>query len=68
MIRPEDRNRDMEGSRKAMIRAARHAADLAKQHGQPLLLWRDGRIVKVNPDELPELPEQTPEQRRNLSC
>lgn len=60
MIRPEDRSRDMEGSRKAMIRAARRAAELAKQHGQPLLLWRDGQIVRVRPDDLPELPEQTP--------
>lgn len=52
---------DMEGSRTAMIRAARSAAALAKRHHQPLLLWRDGQVVRVMPDELPTLPEQTPE-------
>ncbi|NLY02694.1 MAG: hypothetical protein GXY83_42110 [Rhodopirellula sp.] len=52
---------DLQSSQAAMIRAARTAAALAKQHGQSLLLWRDGRIVRVAPDELPDLPEQTPQ-------
>ena len=51
---------DLQGSRTAMIRAARNAAKLAKQHDQPLLLWRDGQIVHVMPDDLPDLPEETP--------
>lgn len=50
---------DPEGRRTAMIRAARRAAEQAEQHNQPLLLWRDGRIVRIMPDELPDLPEQT---------
>jgi len=53
---------DMEGSRTAMIRAARRAAEQAKQHGQPLVLWRDGRIAMVMPDDLPPLPEEAPRQ------
>lgn len=64
MIQQQDRYRDMQGSRTAMIRAARSAAKLAKQHDQPLLLWRDGQIVKVMPDELPNLPERTPQQEQ----
>ncbi len=44
-----------------MIRAARRAAEIARQHQQPLVLWRDARIVRVMPDDLPELPEQAPE-------
>jgi len=52
----------LEGSRTAIIRAARRAAEKAKQHGQPLILWRDGQIVHVMPDDLPPLPEQAPEQ------
>ena len=52
---------DMEGSRTAIIRAARRAAEKAKQHGQPLILWRDGQIVRVMPDDLPPLPEQAPD-------
>lgn len=45
-----------------MIRAARRAAEIARQHQQPLVLWRDGQIVHVMPDDLPELPEETPRQ------
>jgi len=60
MIQQHDKYPDMEGSRTAMIRAARRAAEVARQHQQPLVLWRDGRMVHVMPDDLPELPEQTP--------
>jgi len=60
MIQQHDKYRDMEGSRTAMIRAARRAAELAKRHEQPLVLWRDGRLVEIMPDELPDLPERTP--------
>lgn len=60
---PEE-DRDMAGSRKAMIRAARAAAELARRHNQPLILWRDGKIVEVMPDDLPPLPEETPRRPR----
>ena len=59
-----DKYPQMQGSRAAMIRAARRAAEQAKQHGQPLVLWRDGQVVRVMPDKLPDLPEQTPEQQK----
>jgi hypothetical protein len=65
MIQQPNRYPDLQGSRTAMIRAARRAAMIAKQHGQPLLLWRDGQIVRVMPDDLPELPEQTPTHERS---
>jgi len=48
-----------------MIRAARRAAEQAKQHGQPLVLWRGGHVVRVMPDALPELPARTPKQQRS---
>jgi hypothetical protein len=51
---------DLEGSRKAIIRAARRAAKIARQHNQPLVLWQDGQIVKVMPDDLPPLPDMAP--------
>jgi len=59
-----DKYPDMQGSRTAMIRAARRAAEQAKQHGQPLVLWRNGQVVHVMPDELPDLPERTPRQQQ----
>lgn len=58
---PSDQYPDMQGSRTAMIRAARRAAEVAQRHHQPLLLWRDGQVVRVMPEDLPALPEQTPE-------
>lgn len=64
MIHQDDRYRDLEGSRKAIIRAARRAAEVARQHQQPLVLWRDGRIVEVMPDDLPPLPEEAPRQEQ----
>jgi hypothetical protein len=55
---------DMAGARKAMIRAARRAAEIARQHNQPILLWQDGRVVEVMPDDLPPLPEEAPRKHR----
>ncbi len=64
MIQQYDKYPDLQGSRSAMIRAARKAAEAARQHRQPLVLWRNGRVVHVMPDELPDLPEQAPEDER----
>lgn len=64
MIQQYDKYPDLQGSRTAMIRAARNAAETARQNQQPLVLWRDGRIVHVMPEDLPDLPEQTPEDER----
>jgi len=61
--RPEE-DRDMTGSRKAVIRAARRAAEVARQHNQPLLLWRDGQVDRVMPDDLPALPEEAPRREK----
>lgn len=58
MIKDIENDPDMQGSRRAIIRASRRAAEIAKQHNQPLILWKDGKIVKVPVDELPPLPEE----------
>jgi nicotinamidase-related amidase len=55
----------MAGTRKAMIRAARRAAEIARQHNQPILLWQDGRVVEVMPDDLPPLPDEAPRKHRS---
>ena len=60
MIQQHESHHDLEGSRKAIIRAARRAAEIARQHNQPLVLWRDGKIVKIMPDDLPPLPDMAP--------
>ena len=51
---------DMAGARKAIIRAARRAAEVARLHNQSLVLWQDGKMVEVMPDDLPPLPEEAP--------
>ena len=60
---PEE-DRDMAGSRRAIIRAARRAAEIARQHNQPVLLWQDGKVVEVMPDDLPPLPEEAPRKQK----
>ncbi len=45
----------------AMSEAARQAAIRHKQLGFPLVVWRDGQVVEIPPDQIviPE-PEPTP--------
>ena len=54
----QDQDSDMAGTQAAMIRAARRARELARQHNQPLVLWKDGRMVEIMPDDLPPLPDE----------
>jgi hypothetical protein len=56
-----ERNWDLPGSQAAMICAARRARELARQHNQPLVLWHDGKVVQVWPDDLPPLPDELPQ-------
>jgi hypothetical protein len=43
----------------ALVRAAQAARDLARQHGVPVVVWRDGQVVLESPGEtLPSTPQQ----------
>jgi len=44
----------------ALRRAAKRARDVARRTGTPLVLWRDGKVVHVHPDEL-ELADRVAE-------
>jgi len=44
----------IERARLALVRAFDRAVDEHKQNGLPLILWRDGKVVHVSPDELTE--------------
>lgn len=50
----------------ALRRAAREAAILHKRAGVPLVIWKDGKVVHVPPEEIeiPDLPELAPRERR----
>ena len=47
-----EENADMAGSRAAMFRAARRACELARMHGHPVAISRNGRVVEVPPHEV----------------
>jgi hypothetical protein len=38
----------------AMLRAARAAREVARRYGTPLIIWRDGQVVRVPPGDLIE--------------
>jgi hypothetical protein len=46
----------------AVERAGREARLKHKQLGVPLVVWRDGQVVEIPPDEIVvDLPDATPE-------
>jgi hypothetical protein len=42
---------EMAKTQEAMYRAAERAREIARRFGTPLVIWRDGRIVHLSPDE-----------------
>ena len=57
MIKWSAGNSDMAGSEAAMRRAAQRARDIARRHGQPLAIMKNGNVTLVPADELPDLDE-----------
>lgn len=45
-------NIDTKGIESALARAAQRAAKIARETGTPLILWKDGRVVEISPDQL----------------
>lgn len=43
---------DTKNIENALARAAQRAAKIAKETGTPLILWKDGHIVEVYPEQL----------------
>lgn len=50
----------LSGIKAALRRAAKKAQLIAIQTGTPLVIWRNGRVEKVPPSELP-LADDTPQ-------
>ncbi len=42
----------------ALVRAAQAARDLARRHGVPVVVWRDGQVVLESPGEGPSSAQQ----------
>jgi hypothetical protein len=47
-------NDEWAGIEAALLRAAQRAREVARQHGTPLVIWRDGRVCEVDPNDLSE--------------
>ena len=59
---PIDRVEDIPRILKAMTEAVREAVLRHKRLGNPVAVWRDGRVVWLAPEEIPtELDERGPE-------
>jgi hypothetical protein len=57
MEQPHQRPPEMAKVGPALRRAAQRARELARLHGVPLVIWRDGRIVHIPPGQIEDLPE-----------
>ena len=55
---PSERVRDIDLIERALKRAIREALQRHKQAGNPISIWRDGRIVWLEPDEIPVTTEE----------
>ena len=50
-------DKDLAGTQAAMIRVTRKALHEAKIHGIQVAIWRDGKVVWVDPNEVKSPPE-----------
>jgi hypothetical protein len=56
-----DRVRDVALIERALVRAVRDALRRHKQAGNPIGAWRDGRVVLIAPEDIPDFPEADPD-------
>ena len=67
---PAERAGDPERIERALRTAVRDALQRHKRDGDPVAVWREGRVVWLPPDEIPTLvdessesaPDRTPQQ------
>jgi hypothetical protein len=58
VIKLSRKNADMNGAYPAMLRAAQRAREVARMYKTPLVLWQDGKVVEIPPDEIEDLPKE----------
>jgi hypothetical protein len=44
----------------ALVRAAKAAREEARRHGQPVVIWKDGKVVLEYPDPAPAASPHQP--------
>ena len=43
---------------RALVKAVRHALTVHKKLGHTIAGWRDGKVVWIPPEEIPDYPEE----------
>ncbi len=56
---PAERVENIERMLEAMAVAVEEALDRHKRDGNPVAVWRDGRVVLVPPEEIPARPSRS---------
>ena len=56
-LTPADRVDDIPRILRAMQQAVREALRRHKVAGNPVAVWRDGRVVWVQPEDIPDSPD-----------
>ena len=51
---PDERLADLPGILEALDRAVREALALHKRAGNPVAVWRDGKVVWIAPEDIPD--------------
>ena len=54
-LAPHERVEDVASILEAMRQAVREALQRHKRLGNPIAVWRDGRVVWLSPDEIPDV-------------
>ncbi len=56
----QERLDDVEGMQKILTKAVHHAVKRHKLLGESIAVWRDGKVVILTGDEIPDFEEDTP--------
>ena len=56
---PAERAGDLERIERALREAVRDALQRHKRDGDPVAVWREGRVVWLSPDQIPSVDEES---------
>ena len=58
-LSPSERVNDLDLIERALRAAVRDALRKHKQDGDPVAVWREGRVVWLRPDEIPDFDDES---------
>jgi hypothetical protein len=60
-LTPAERVRDLDRIERALRAAVRDALQRHKRDGDPVAVWREGRVVWLPPDQIPSVSDESSE-------